>query len=101
MVLCFQILYTGRAQCLGIKQSSVSNNPLSASDLGRFNELTIPKSAKITDFSVGHEGHHALLLAEDGCVYFVGTARKGEDGDNSSCEFTVRIVLKFNICDIP
>ena len=26
---------------------------------------------------------HSLLLGEDGVVYFVGTARRGEDGDQT------------------
>ena len=76
-------MYTGKSQCLGIKQPSSSNNQQSSTEPGQFHELTIPKSVKISDFSVGHDGQHALLLAEDGSVYFVGTAKKGEDGDIS------------------
>jgi len=30
---------------------------------------------------VGHEGIHAILLAEDGTAFFVGTPKRGEDGD--------------------
>lgn len=33
--------------------------------------------------SVGHDAGHALLLADDGTVYFAGTAKRGEDGDQS------------------
>ena len=32
---------------------------------------------------MGHDAGHALLLADDGTVYFVGTAKRGEDGDQS------------------
>lgn len=34
-------------------------------------------------FSVGHDGSHALLVAEDGSVFFTGSASKGEDGESS------------------
>mgnify|MGYP001371588982 CR=1 FL=1 len=45
--------------------------------------MTITKSPKIVQLAVGHEGLHSLLLSEDGTVYFVGTARRGEDGDQT------------------
>ena len=45
--------------------------------------MSISKSPKISQFAVGHEGLHSLLLSEDGVVYFVGTARRGEDGDQT------------------
>lgn len=41
------------------------------------------KSPKIVQFSVGHDGSHALLVAEDGSVFFTGSASKGEDGESS------------------
>lgn len=41
------------------------------------------KSPKIVHFAIGHEGLHAVLVAEDGTVFFAGTARRGEDGDQS------------------
>ena len=34
--------------------------------------------------AVGHEGGHAVLLADDGGAFFVGTAKRGEDGDASA-----------------
>lgn len=34
-------------------------------------------------FSVGHDGSHALLVAEDGSIFFTGSASKGEDGESS------------------
>ena len=70
-----QVLYQGKAASLGIKQSNPPN--------GRWSELAITKCPKITHISLGHDGLHALLVAEDGSVYFVGTARRGEDGDTS------------------
>ena len=33
--------------------------------------------------SVGHDAGHALLLGDEGTVFFVGTAKRGEDGDQS------------------
>ena len=45
--------------------------------------MSITKAPKIVQFAVGHEGLHSLLLGEDGVVYFVGTARRGEDGDQT------------------
>ncbi|KAJ8404609.1 hypothetical protein AAFF_G00334720 [Aldrovandia affinis] len=55
-----KIYYTGKYQSLGIKQGAV----------GR-------------EFSVGHDGSHALLVAEDGGVFFTGSASKGEDGEST------------------
>ena len=40
------------------------------------------KAPKLLQCVVGHEGQHAVLLADDAAVYFVGTAKKGEDGDS-------------------
>ncbi|XP_035827428.1 E3 ubiquitin-protein ligase MYCBP2 isoform X3 [Aplysia californica] len=68
-----KVLYHGKAASLGIKQSSQAQ--------GKWAELTITKSPKITHIALGHDGLHALMVAEDGSVYFVGTARRGEDGD--------------------
>lgn len=45
--------------------------------------MPITKSPKIVQFSVGHDGSHALLVAEDGSVFFTGSASKGEDGESS------------------
>lgn len=68
-------MYSGKAQSLGIKQGGPA--------MGKWAELPITKSPKIVQYSVGHDGLHALLVAEDGSVFFVGTARRGEDGDQS------------------
>ena len=40
-------------------------------------------SSRVVQVSVGHDGQHALLLTEDGLVYFTGTSKRGEDGDGS------------------
>lgn len=67
------MLFAGKAQSLGIKQSGQTST--------KWSELPITKSPKIVQCSVGHDGYHAALLGDDGSVYFAGTARKGEDGD--------------------
>lgn len=68
-----QILYTGNAQSLGIKQTGTAAD--------KWAELPITKCPKMTECSVGHDGTHALLVSENGAVFFVGAARRGEDGD--------------------
>ncbi|GAA6108212.1 E3 ubiquitin-protein ligase MYCBP2 isoform X3 [Tachysurus ichikawai] len=70
-----KIYYTGKYQSLGIKQGGPS--------AGKWVELPITKSPKIAQFSVGHDGSHALLVAEDGSVFFTGSASKGEDGEST------------------
>lgn len=77
MIICYilKVLFSGKAQSLGIKQGGPTTC--------HWVELPITKSPKIVQFSVGHEGLHALLTAEDGGVFFVGLARRGEDGDQS------------------
>ncbi|XP_023654220.2 E3 ubiquitin-protein ligase MYCBP2 isoform X4 [Paramormyrops kingsleyae] len=70
-----KIYYTGKYQSLGIKQGGPS--------AGKWVELPITKSPKIVQFSVGHDGSHALLVAEDGSVFFTGCASKGEDGEST------------------
>uniref|UniRef100_A0A4W5M9H3 RCR-type E3 ubiquitin transferase n=1 Tax=Hucho hucho TaxID=62062 RepID=A0A4W5M9H3_9TELE len=70
-----EIYYTGKYQSLGIKQGGPS--------AGKWVELPVTKSPKIIQFSVGHDGSHALLVAEDGSVFFTGSASKGEDGEST------------------
>ena len=67
-----KLFHTGKSAAIGHKQ------PCPA---GRWNEVAVPRSPKITQMAVGHDGGHALLLSDDGCVYFTGTAKRGEDGD--------------------
>uniref|UniRef100_A0A8C2YGI1 E3 ubiquitin-protein ligase MYCBP2 n=1 Tax=Coturnix japonica TaxID=93934 RepID=A0A8C2YGI1_COTJA len=70
-----KIYYTGKYQSLGIKQGGPS--------AGKWVELPITKSPKIIQFSVGHDGSHALLVADDGSIFFTGSASKGEDGEST------------------
>jgi E3 ubiquitin-protein ligase MYCBP2 len=70
-----KVFFTGKAQSLGIKQNG--------SNAGKWSELPITKSPKIEHISVGHEGAHALLVAEDGSAFFVGLAKRGEDGEQT------------------
>jgi E3 ubiquitin-protein ligase MYCBP2 len=57
-------------------------------DFSRWNDLPVgcyeSVPAKIAEIAVGHEAEHGLLLADDGRVYFVGTAKRGEDGEPSN-----------------
>jgi E3 ubiquitin-protein ligase MYCBP2 len=70
-----QILYCGKSSSLGIKQGGLRS--------GKWAELPVTKSPKVVHFAIGHEGLHTVLLTEDGTVFFAGTARRGEDGDQS------------------
>ena len=72
-----QVLYSGKCTALGIKQGGPS--------AGKWAELPITKSPKVAQVATGHDGQHALIVAEDGATFFVGTPRRGEDGDSSLC----------------
>lgn len=86
-----QIYYTGKYQSLGIKQGGPS--------AGKWVELPVTKSPKIAQFSVGHDGSHALLVAEDGSVFFTGSASKGEDGESSkTISNYLQWLILFSIC---
>ncbi|KAF6200667.1 hypothetical protein GE061_005110 [Apolygus lucorum] len=71
-----KVYFTGKPSSLGMKQGGKGGT-------GKWSELAVPKSPKITHVAVGHDGLHAVLIGEDGSVYFTGTARRGEDGDHS------------------
>lgn len=71
-----KVFYFGKAVSLGLK--SVGKSPTL-----KMTELIISKVASITNIALGHDGVHALLVNEDGGVYFTGSARRGEDGDSS------------------
>ncbi|XP_037938854.1 E3 ubiquitin-protein ligase highwire [Teleopsis dalmanni] len=71
-----KIYYYGKASALGLK--SVGRTPTM-----KMTELIISKVSNIEQVAVGHDGIHALLVNDDGTVYFAGTARRGEDGDSS------------------
>ncbi|CAE1311211.1 MYCBP2 [Acanthosepion pharaonis] len=70
-----KVLYCGKSQALGIKQGGPA--------AGKWAELPITKSPKIVQVVTGHDSQHALLVSDDGSVFFVGTPRRGEDGDSS------------------
>ncbi|TMW42166.1 hypothetical protein DOY81_012755 [Sarcophaga bullata] len=71
-----KVYYYGKSTALGLK--SVGRTPIM-----KLTELIISKISRITHIAVGHDGIHALLVNDDGTVYFAGTARRGEDGDIS------------------
>ncbi|XP_023291814.2 E3 ubiquitin-protein ligase highwire [Lucilia cuprina] len=71
-----KVFYYGKSVALGLK--SVGRTPIM-----KLTELIISKISRITHIAVGHDGIHALLVNDDGTVYFAGTARRGEDGDIS------------------
>ncbi|XP_013400127.1 E3 ubiquitin-protein ligase MYCBP2 [Lingula anatina] len=75
-----KVMYTGKAPSLGIKQGA------SAAGSSKWSELTITKSPKIVQHAVGHDGQHGLLVADNGSVFFVGLAKRGEDGDSSAAK---------------
>lgn len=58
-------MYSGKSAALGIKQAN--------SRTGKWSELILTKTPKILQVSVGHDGMHAVLLTEDGSVFFTGT----------------------------
>ncbi|KAK8736341.1 hypothetical protein OTU49_004949, partial [Cherax quadricarinatus] len=69
---------SGSQAATALNAPTTSNMPS-----GRWPELTITKSPRIVHLAVGHEGQHAVLISDDGAAFFVGTARRGEDGDAS------------------
>ncbi|KAL9694804.1 hypothetical protein quinque_014089 [Culex quinquefasciatus] len=71
-----KVYYYGKGSSLGLK--AVGKNPSL-----KLNEIVISKATNFTQVFVGHDGIHALLLNEDGTVFFAGTARRGEDGEQS------------------
>ncbi|XP_070133334.1 E3 ubiquitin-protein ligase highwire [Drosophila bipectinata] len=71
-----RVYYYGKSAALGLK--CVGRTPTL-----KLTELIISKAANIVHVAVGHDGIHALLVNDDGTVYFAGTARRGEDGDSS------------------
>lgn len=69
------MLYSGKPSALGLKQAGSGGS--------RWQELIVAKAPKIVQVAAGHDGLHAILVGEDGSVFFTGTARRGEDGDSS------------------
>ena len=87
-----KLQYTGKSTSIGHKQACPS---------GQWNEINLVSSVtskltglgsvaprgtscKVVQTALGHDGAHALLLTDDGVVYFTGTAKRGEDGDQSN-----------------
>ncbi|KAF5304147.1 hypothetical protein FQA39_LY01932 [Lamprigera yunnana] len=70
-----KVFYCGKAASLGVKQVGVRT--------AKWTELVLTKTPKVTHVAIGHDGLHAILLTEDGSVFFTGTARRGEDGDQN------------------
>lgn len=58
------MLYCGKAASLGIKQAGVRT--------GKWSELVLTKAPKISHVAVGHDGLHAILITDDGSVFFAG-----------------------------
>ncbi|XP_067640218.1 E3 ubiquitin-protein ligase highwire isoform X3 [Eurosta solidaginis] len=71
-----RVYYYGKSASLGLK--SIGRTPTM-----KLTELIISKVSNIVHIAIGHDGIHALLVNDDGTVYFTGTARRGEDGDSS------------------
>lgn len=65
----------GKSSSLGMKPSPDENSS------NRWCELALPKCPDIAQCATGHEGQHAILVDASGTAYFVGMARRGEDGD--------------------
>lgn len=60
-----KIYYYGKSSALGLKSigKTPSMKPI---------ELIVAKSSNIVHATIGHEGMHAILINEDGSVYFAG-----------------------------
>lgn len=73
MLTCHgKTFFTGKASSLGQKQYLAP---------GQWAELSVTRGPRLVQCCVGHDGQHALLVSEEGGVYFAGTARRGEDAD--------------------
>lgn len=59
-----KVLYCGKGTSLGMKQAGVRT--------GKWFELILTKAPKVTHIAVGHDGLHAVLITEDGSVFFAG-----------------------------
>lgn len=59
-----KVLYYGKAASLGIKQTGIRSN--------KWSELILTKSPKVKHVCIGHDGLHAVIVVEDGSVYFTG-----------------------------
>lgn len=60
-----KVFYYGKSSALGLKSigKTPSMKPI---------ELIVAKSSNIVHTAMGHDGMHAILIDEDGSVYFAG-----------------------------
>ena len=75
-----KLYFSGKSSAIGHKHPCAQ---------GKWNEVVFSKSesasvASIASFSIGLDGNHALLISEEGSVFFTGTPKRGEDGDQST-----------------
>ncbi len=68
---------------MGLKNPSSEVMAGSENSYSRWHELPLPKGPSIVRCSAGHEGQHAVMIDSNGSAYFVGLAKRGEDGDIS------------------
>jgi len=95
------VLYSGKCQSLGIKSTPPSPAAGAVSPAVDWKELAIVKCPRIVQCSVGHDGQHCLLVADDGSVFFVGVSRRGEDGESmaSLCQcLTALFIISLSLC---
>ena len=94
------MLYSGKSQCLGIRSTPPSPAATAAASTpAEWKELA--NCARIVQCSVGHDGQHCLLVADDGSVFFVGVSRRGEDGDSLGalwCKHTRLLSSEWCVC---
>ena len=83
------MLYLGKASSLGMKPAP------DESSSNRWGELILPKCPAIVQCTTGHEGQHAILVDASGAAYFVGLARRGEDGD--LCKYIIFFSFNLNL----
>lgn len=80
-----KLYYTGKGSCIGMKTNTRPN---------RWFEVTLGKNLRVSHFAVGHEAQHAILLLEDGSVYFAGVAKRGENAESGNC---LQMIIFFNL----
>lgn len=61
-----KVYYYGKSSALGLK--SIGGRTPSMKPI----ELIVAKSSNIVYTTIGHDGLHAILINEDGSVYFAG-----------------------------
>ena len=87
-----KLQYTGKSTSIGHKQACPSGqwndinlvSSITSKVTGLGTSTPRGTSCKVVQTAMGHDGAHALLLTDDGIVYFTGTAKRGEDGDQSN-----------------